>query len=358
VIFLASCMLALAAFPGQGAAERFHRARYELRGPLESVVFGQPGGSSERGTTRIVAKLRRGELRSVVVPFDGRRTAAPAPLERVAPPARADADPPEGRVLFIEFVDSDSSTGAGTVLPAGLLARARPPVEIPVGALRVMDLAWLLACSGAVLSLRRRPFLALVLGVTGAAGGVALRRMLPPAVPTGVTVIEADLSASSALRVDAGAGSMGLSLDEGALRVTTRPRGAALDWTLDLSQAGRASYSCGVAGSVSVVSRFTGDPELGLASAANDWAPLAQVWTRSAAGEWAFHGRWSTGTALPAPGTAAQDPVAMPPGWLASGLPPGRGVLIARLAPALSAAPGASPLGPGAAVWLRAAGFE
>ena len=64
---------------------------------------------------------------------------------------------------------------------------------------------------------------------------------------------------------------------------------------------------------------------------------LAEVWTRDAAGEWRFHGAWAAGTPLGPPVAGGA-----PPGWLASALPAGRAVLLAR-----------EPSG----AWLRCFGF-
>jgi len=352
--FVALAIGAGAAFP-QGASERrFEAARFELRGPLELVVFGASSPLETRGETRIVANLRRGEVRSVIVPFDGRPVGGPPVVAAVVPPRGVSTDLPDGRVEFIRFVDPDPIEAAWRRLPAGLRARSRPPIEAPVGALRQLDLLWILACSGLVFGMRRRPILALGLGLIGAAGGVGLRRFSPSPPAPGVSVIEADLLAGAAVRVDGAAGSLGVAADDGPFRVSTQPRGARMNWTLELSDGGGASWVCDLDGSVCVVRPFAGDPNLGLSGNGNHWAGFDEVWTRSAAGGWAAHGPWSMGEQLP----SALAGNAMPPGWLASGLPPGRGVLIGRLGTAALAGADLLPLGPAAPVWLRASGFE
>ncbi|NOT31899.1 MAG: hypothetical protein HOP15_15745, partial [Planctomycetes bacterium] len=70
---------------------------------------------------------------------------------------------------------------------------------------------------------------------------------------------------------------------------------------------------------------------------------LAEVWIRGPQGAWRAHGSWAFGTALsPSVAEPRPDSPSWPPGWLASGLPPGRRVLLART---------------GRGAWLRCVGF-
>ena len=84
--------------------------------------------------------------------------------------------------------------------------------------------------------------------------------------------------------------------------------------------------------------------------AGNAWGDLDAVWTRSSAGgAWVGRGPWRLGAPLP----EAQPVPSVPPGWLAAGLPQGRGVLVGRLAESSWR----GPEGAGVA-WIRQVGFE
>jgi hypothetical protein len=154
---------------------------------------------------------------------------------------------------------------------------------------------------------------------------------------TPVVLLEWDATDALALRVRNAPDRLATAGLDG---LEVRPEGAALE--LVLSTADGAGTAAAPARALAVVTGVTGVPPPEIAPERNGWEPLAETWTRDPRGTWRAHGAW----ALDAPLPPARDDVAphgSPPGWLASALPPGRGVLLARTA---------------GGTWLRGLGFD
>jgi len=287
------------------------------------------------GTTEVTANLLAGESREVLLPLPGQPLDGAPPVISVRPEA--------GRVTFLGWESPAPWTPAFT----RLARRTRPPVG--ESALRAgwTALALLGAAALLVLSVRRRPRLALGLGLLAALGVAAAEGAARDPSHVRLRVLEAD--GDNWLLVEGAAGSLECP-PLGTLSLECSPPGAPLEWRVELRGDGARWEARLPAGRLWRLGRL--DPGVRrLRGKANAWGTLQRTFTRSASGTWADRGVWEFGAPLPAPVAGVGE---APPGWLASGLPQGREVLVGRLAPGA----GAAGEGVQASVWVRLVGFE
>jgi hypothetical protein len=319
------------------------RVGLELEGPLEAVVLSEGGRP-----TRVDAALGPGERRTVEVPLT---LWSPAPsgaevAPRITLELRPEGAAGEARVGAVSDPRPDLWSAG---LPATLTLRSRAPLEPASPRPDPVRLVLLAAAWAAVLGARRRRLLGLAAGALGAAAILAVPA--PPVLEGELVVLEGDARAGRWVAV------------RGALdRIEVEPRlvergvvpwvdvlgaGAPTRWRVELDP-GRAPawWLEGAGRRLYLLSELPGGPRL--ERGRNDGPELAEVWVREPSGGWTGHGRWPAGQPLP-----PERPGDPPPGWLATGLPQGIGVLLARLD-----AGEAGVLSPRArAGWLRLTGF-
>ena len=346
--FLLALAVAFAA-PVEAGESRVAYGRYFLRGPLESFELD----AGRAGSTTVELELGAGETLEVelAVPvLTEPRSGFPAPVV-------SEGALPDGAQVRFEGWDGPRAIrmrDAWRRVPRGLTARTRPPVAAQRPESRGFELALLAAAGLLGLGLRRRPVPALCVGLAAAA--ILLARGEPSAPGSTLAVHEGEVGADWIVVV----GSWGsASLDEEQrdvplLRVETSPPDAALRLRIDLSRGGAVTSVTGdtavfvvrqlpvidssrwVAGhllrpgqSVSGQSRaMSSSAELheGATHEEREFehqldeealrANVLGAWFRSAQGTWST---WSGGELQGAP-----------PGWLASGLPQGVGVLLCQ----------------------------
>ena len=303
-----SAVATLAARVASGAEDRARLGEVELVGPLSDVVLDL----GPAGETRLEGALFPGELRRVTVPLPARdRATPPAPLVRWQA-----VDDPSGRGGSARFLGwREPETDPYAAVAPGLRVRPRPPAERTASRAPAGLALALAAALAAGLGWRRRPALA----AAAALAGVALVAALAPR-PAGparwrLALLEGDLASERWLAIEAAVDRLAVAPEAGDLRVEAR--GARI-WRVRTTTPGER------------VARAAGNA-LG--------EDLAEAWVRDG-GAWTARGTWAAGEPLPAP-----RPGPDPPGWLASGLPHGTGVLLGRLA-------GSSPS------WVRISGFE
>jgi len=306
-------------------------------GPSESLAVETAGG-----TTHLDPGLGPGERLELVVPFAFPSVLCAAPP---ADPLRAGDAAGEASARWSGWLPA----GQAPPVPLGLRARPRPPYggEPP----RAGAVELLLAAAGAlgVLACRRRPLAALLVGA-GATLALAgwLRRRDPPGPQACQRVLEGELGTRTWWCVDVGSW---LALEaESALALRPHPAGRRVELEPARAAGGSWRWTARVERGWLDAARPCEPGLRALAPTCNGWGPIARAWTRPAGGgAWLDHGAWELGEPL-GPGVPGT-----PPGWLASGAPPGRGVLVARLGPG---AWSGSPTLVEGVVWLRFAGFE
>ena len=340
------CCLVMAPFEGalgRGPAglqeNALHHLELRVEGPLREVQLscGQAGNTIWRGeilagesrTLRLPVPLsatRRDELR---IHADGGGTAE---LVGWLPPVKT----------LPRFLQSRSLSG---------------PVPM------VRRLGWsatlLLAAAGvAVLGLRRRPGWALGVGCLGALALVFCPR--PPEPGGGILRVfegQGDGGAPRWLRTDAGVGALQVDGSATLLRVLSAARGQVpLTFTVEefLGGEDRSIGAVAPAGTRLAASWAPARSFGALTQGVQGFGPLEQVWTRGVGAAspdlWVQRGPWALGVPLP-----EVQPGLAPPGWLCWGLPQGRGILLARVAPGGPgwAVEGAVP----ESVWVRLVGF-
>lgn len=321
----AACALVVALALGPQRAVRV--ADVELRGPLDGATLALPGG----GETRLEGRLAEGERRTLAAPVLLPRGAADAGASEI------EAAPGGVRVLRWSGAPSWE---AWTALPAGLRLRSRPPAGAAVRAPSAAVLLALAAGATLATALRRRPLGALAAGLASTAA--AILAPLASVGPGAVRVLEGDGASGRWIAVDAAAGELELG-ERRPLALFTEPEDAALALAVSLADGGRVARAPG-AGLTRVEALEPGPRRL--AADGNRWGSFAVCWVRDVSGTWTWRGPWPLGRPLPpaAPG----EP---PPGWLASSLPQGVPVLVARLEGGFGAAPPSTP------TWLRLVGF-
>lgn len=322
--------------PGAGE-ERLVRARFRLAGPLSQATLTL----GRLGTTELTAGLLPGESTEVVLPLPGR------PLD--GQPPRIVVRPESGSVTFLGWEDPARWPAA----LSRLSRRTRPPVGQSVSHAGWPALALLGAAALLVVAARRRPRWALGLGLTAAVGVAAAQGAARDPSPPRTRVLEADVAPGNDggdwLLVEGAAGSLECA-PQRTLSLRCSPPAAPLEWRVALQRDGERWEAWLPGGRLWRLDPL--DPGMRrLRAEANTWGTLQRAFTRSASGIWTDRGSWRLGDPLPAP---APGRGAAPPGWLASGLPQGREVLVGLLlAGAFSGGQDAPQ-----SVWVRLVGFE
>ena len=301
---LAACVL--------GGENRLWLLELELRGACEAVRLD----CGPDGATRLSGPFASSEQRVLLVPVPVRSPLGAEGLSALPLP-RVEVEPPgagaEGAVLRWSAAQPAEELRRSV---GALLARPRPPVAEALAHAAAPELLLVLAAGGFLLALRRRPAACAALALAAGLGAVALARTRAPAA-RGARVTEWEAEAPLALDVQASRDR--LALPHGALEVV--PEGARLELAVPGNGSGGSASAPGAR-----LAGLEGVPPPTLAVGRNDGPDLSEVWTRNARGEWWAHGPWPAGAALGEPRSGAPDP----PGWLASALPPGRTVLLAR----------------------------
>ena len=310
----------------QGDRNRLWLVEVELRGPCESVRLD----CGPDGETRLAGPFSGAEERRLRLAVPVRAPLGAAGLAALPLP-RAELVPADaaGTVRVVGWSVEQPAERLARVAGAGFEG-ARPPVSSSPPRAHAPELLLVLASGALLARLRRRPLACASLALALALAVFALARSRTGASPT-VRVVAWEAGDSSAVEVRARAGELELPCD--ALEAT--PDGTPL--VLELARAGTEGVARAPAGRLFA---FASAAVPALTAARNDGDALAEVWTRGAGGEWRAHGPWPAGTPL---GAATVEAGADPPGWLASGLPPGLPALLGRTA---------------GGVWLRCLGFE
>lgn len=294
----------------------------QLAGPFDGATLD----CGPRGRVELRGSLLAGERRTLTVPLPGQ------PLDG-APPRVEGA-------TFLGYGEAPAP------LPPALRRRSRPPVEGQAPVADPTGLLVLLAGAAVVLAARRRPAAAAGGGVLVAAAVFGLQVRHPAEAPTRTRVLEGDGAAW--MLVEGAAGSLPIAETDLALEVD--PARSPLRLVGELGEGW-------IAQGPALWRRAALDPGARrLDGRLNLWGGLEQAWVRSPEGTWTARGAWGLGEPLPGP-LSGSGAGSGPPGWLAAGLPQGRGVLVARPAPGAWAG-GPGPGGVPEVVWLRLVGFD
>ena len=374
----AATLLVLLGAPGEPGARaqqgenRHWTARFALEGPLEELRLGA-GPAGVWGTSVLDLELLPGERRELVLPLAWRSPLGTRalPMEpELAPVARPEG---AGGGRFLGWTATQPAD-ALDALPPGLAARPRPPLAPGLPGLGAPGflLALVALVLGAGLARRPRASAGAAPGGAGAgaapgegprdlarepgaaspagtaaalllAAGVGLllfllgRRAPPPAPP--VEVLEGDLARGAWLQVRSAAGELAGPF----ARLEVDPAGARIDFLVRPSGeplARAEGPSGGRAARLHALLPLEGPraaPGGGLAEP--PFGTLEEAWARTPGGRWRRLGTWRAGEPAPSvrAGGEPEEPGDRPaaaalPGWLVTGLPPGSGVLVGRLA--------------------------
>lgn len=307
-----------------------------LRGPLESVVFE----TSPQHRTRVYVSMVAGEQRTMVVPF------TVSALSRAITPRLVSATPADGQASFVNWVESDEDWAT---LPPALRSRTRPPVLSRPREMSVVPFFILVATGVLVLGIRRKPVASFVVGCIGAGAVLFSFTVIvrfPVIIPV-ARVLDGDRDGNW-VEVNGGYGWLDGELD-GLLQVEVLPLDAPMEWSVGSSAGFRLESLNRPVYSVSNLDPGHREfrPDL------NAWGSLAEVWTKDEGGRWRAHGGWELGADLP----PEQPDGDLPPSWLATGLPQGRSVLVARIHDGeafIGSSRGGYEIGP---TWIRLTGF-
>ncbi len=339
--FAALLTLMLAALPPERSS-RAWLAEVALEGPLGGVVLDM--GAS--GETRLVGALVAGETRRLVVPLPARTAGERfTPSIHIAPLADWTAAE-QGAARFVRWLEPEDA-GIES-LPPGLRARARPPVARAVVRASVAALLALAALGVTTLGLAERGRAALLAALVGSAAITWLAPVRASEYEAHVALVEADSQSVAWLAVEAAPDRLDVAPPIDRLTIEVWPPGARLVWRVPLGVEPVLDVS-GHDVRLYRLSVFDPGAER-IDRSQNRFAPITQAWVREA-GEWRSHGAWPLGQPLPAPLERDADG---PPGWLASGLPQGPAILIARIDPQRSPRPALSAT----SVYLRLANFD
>lgn len=291
-----------------------------------------------RATTHLDLRAVGGDPREVVVPVLHVEAAGP-------PGVHVDGGEAPGSARFLGWIDPPA-----TGLDPHLQIRSRPVLSIEVPGASAA-LLWILLGLGVLsFATRNNAWASLALAGVGGVLAFLLGRGTPMEGPVPQRVLEGRLDGQRWLVVDVG---VEFELDPAwAVEHQVDPPDAPL--VLRMAE-GRGRAVMRVPEGCEIVRRFELDPGLRLLTPElNTWGPMEQTWSRGGEGAgWTGHGAWPVGAELPA-GVSER-----PPGWLAAGLPQGRGVLAGRLGEGAFRGPDdGPPPGPGARTWVRLVGFR
>ncbi len=335
---LLACMLLIAAALPQESPRGFRRATVALVGPLEEAILTEPSGS----TTRIECALASGSHLLLAVPLW-------ASLE-LSRRATGTTRPAEGTVE-LRSIEEEHWDDPWSALVPGLRLRSRPPVELAARTPGLAAGSLLVATLVGVAGLRKRTFLALGIGLVGAAALV----ILPLGTTSGrvTCVLEGDAPSGGWLCVQARAEELELP-DGGPLALEVDPIRAPLLFRVEHSQSGVDRWFVEARGARLVRIDALRAPGGQLEAEDNTLLDLESCWVRDADGTWTDRGSWRRGERLPAARAGS-----LPPGWLASLLPQGVGILIGRVSHEAfdRAGWGLPEPAPEEAPWVRWIGF-
>lgn len=311
-----------------GGENRLWFVELELRGASTELRLD----CGAEGETRIVGPFASTEERRLVVPVPVRSPLGAAELGAVPLP-RVELFP-AGTTGTARVLGWSAQQPAARLeaLGGALSALASPPAPTRAPVAEPVELLLVVAGGAGLFALRRRPAACCVLAL--GVGGLALslarsRRVTAPEVRVLAWQAGDELALARQASVDH------IALPRDGLAVL--PAGHSIEFTCGASGDGGTASATGAR-----LIALEGVPAPALSVGRNGGEALLEVWTRTPAGVWRSHGPWSAGAPLGAaldPSTARPDP----PGWLASGLPPGRAILLARVA---------------GGTWLCCLGFE
>lgn len=293
---LLSILLALAALPAEDGV-----LELRLEGPLESVSL-----DGVRVPTRVLTELGPAESLTVRVPW--------LPVDSDTEPA-------------LRLIQGDGSARVESVqaapggAPSALARRPLPrPVQRPA---RISAVGWWLFIGGllAVMAARRRPMGAAAIGALFS----VILCALPLTTPARPVVAVLEVGSFGAWWVQVGRGSVE-PMPSAELELETRPSGASWEWVVDARDPAVRSWVAQAGEATTLVARSPSSSEVSLNEAQNNFRPLEELWRRTAAGEWTWHGSWAEGASLP----PAQEGGLLPT-WLRSGASPGAEVWVGRL---------------------------
>lgn len=298
----------LAGLAGEaGAQDLLLPVEVEVRGPRTELCL-----DARRAETRVDLQLGAEERLRLQVPLEVFGALSWDDVRGLGEEARVVGLPPE----VPDWAE----------LPRGLRTRSLPPLEEAPARPSAAHLGLFIAGALLVLASRRRPPLALAVGLAGAVGLLFLPR--GPSAPGTASVLEGLAGEPRALEVRGARERLELGTTGPAWwRTLPSSRRRGLDV---LARDGRARVF-GVAPG-SRVFGFQPVPSPDLDRARNGLDDLARAWLREAGGDWVPLGTWELGAPLPLPepGDSAMGG-GRPPGWLAAGLPSGSSALVGEL---------------------------
>ncbi len=299
------------------AQNRARLAEVELVGPVSGVVLDV----GRAGSTRIEGSLSAGETRRLTVPVPVDSDALHAePLVRFDEPA-LDVGA-RGRVRFAGWSKTPSPLER---LAAGLRARSSPALsEARVHVSRAAPIV-LVAALVIALALRRRAGLALVAALAAAAVSNPLVSAPARESDAAVTVLDGDADDEAWRRIDAAIGEITVPDEVDAFELVCDPAGAPVTWLVSLDRP--SGWSARSSGTRLFVESVFAAGEARLTRGRNALAAFEQTWLRDE-GAWTARGAWPIDASMPP--TSSSAPSSSPPGWLASNLPQGVAVVIAR----------------------------
>lgn len=325
-------LLALALGLGAAGENRLWWGEVALRGPVEAAVVRHDDGASA-----LARAVPAGTERTVRVPLGARVPGdEPARLPRELDATEVSGS---GAARFAGWLEPQPASAWKSVTP-GLRARGLPPVADGGARPSAADLAIVLAACALGFGLRGRDGARFLVGAV--AGGVLW--FLPGAEAEPVVEVYEGEGTDSWVVVTRATDRLALRGSE--LRLEVDPPRRPVDFR---REAGGSPASEGRWVGSSPRTRLTSwsvPVAVELSRDANRFRSLAACWLRDPAGGWRALGRWELGRGLP--GEAGGEPgEAPPPGWAASGLPPGRAVLLGR----------AEGVGTDRETWIRWVGF-
>ena len=311
-------LLAASFLLAQGAPGRFRQAEIEVRGPLQALELSVPG----RARTRIELGLAEGEVRTLVVPLAAPADAGELELKELPECAG------EARWYGWSREGLSEIEAQWEALPRALRERpsVSPAEQTPGRGPQPVALAFAAAATLVVLSLRRRPALALGVSALASVGWCALALSHGVGPQRELRVLEGDGASGRWLAVDVGWEVLHTSAAL-PLRLEVTPEVAQVEAEATVGAAGVTDWRLEARGARLSRSQALDPGPRSVSNAENRWGDFEEVWTRTPDGRWTRHGAWAVGE--PPPSGEPGDP----PGAFNPALPMGQAVLIGRLAP-------------------------